>query len=50
MGGGSILLHEYLETSPMVRAPEFILESKANAVGYQKLAEEQLMQMAMMDV
>ncbi|MCL2301385.1 MAG: ParM/StbA family protein [Firmicutes bacterium] len=42
IGGGSILLHEYLETSPMVTQPEFILESNANAVGYQRLAEAQL--------
>jgi len=42
IGGGSILLREYLETSPMVTKPEFILEPNANAVGYQMLAEAQL--------
>ena len=42
IGGGSILLREYLETSPMVTKPEFVLESNANAVGYQMLAEAQL--------
>jgi len=42
IGGGSILLHEFLATSPMVAKPEFILNSNANAVGYQKLAEAQL--------
>jgi plasmid segregation protein ParM len=42
IGGGAILLREYLATSPMVAKPEFILDSNANAVGYQKLAEAQL--------
>jgi len=46
IGGGSILLHDYLKTSPMVASPEFILDSNANAVGYQKLAEAQLRKVA----
>jgi len=45
IGGGSILLREYLETSPMVTKLEFVLESNANAVGYQMLAEAQLRRM-----
>jgi len=49
IGGGSILLHKYLEASPMVTKAEFILESNANAVGYQLLAETQLKQMAMIE-
>ena len=50
IGGGSILLREYLETSPLVAKAEFIPGANANAVGYQLLAETQLKQMAMMDI
>jgi len=42
IGGGSILLREYLETSPLVADADFILDAKANAVGYQMLASAQL--------
>ena len=39
IGGGALLLRRFLETSPMVKAPMFIEEVNANALGYQLLAE-----------
>ncbi|MDR3344635.1 MAG: ParM/StbA family protein [Oscillospiraceae bacterium] len=42
IGGGSILLREYLETSPLVAKATFIPETDANAIGYQMLAAAQL--------
>jgi len=42
IGGGAILLREYLETSPLVTKAEFVPNANANAVGYQMLAEAQL--------
>lgn len=42
IGGGSILLREHLEVSPLVAKADFIPNANANAVGYQMLAAEQL--------
>jgi plasmid segregation protein ParM len=42
IGGGALLLRRFLETSPMVKAPIFIEEVNANALGYQLLAETAL--------
>ena len=42
IGGGSILLREYLETSPLVTKADFVLDANANALGYQMLAAAQL--------
>ncbi|MDR0531400.1 MAG: ParM/StbA family protein [Oscillospiraceae bacterium] len=42
IGGGALLLRRFLEASPMVKAPIFIEEVNANALGYQLLAEAAL--------
>ena len=42
IGGGSILYREYLETSPMVTSATFVTDPRANAIGYQALAEAQM--------
>ena len=42
IGGGSILYREYLENSSMVASATFVSDPKANAVGYQTLAEAQM--------
>jgi len=42
IGGGALLLRRYIETSPMVRAPIFIEDVNANALGYKLLAEAAL--------
>jgi len=42
IGGGSILLRQYIEQSKLVASAEFIAETNANAVGYEMLAAAQL--------
>lgn len=42
VSGGSILLREFIEKSPLVVKPEFVLNPNANAIGYELLAKEQL--------
>ncbi len=42
IGGGSVLYREYLENSPMVASATFVGDPKANALGYQTLAEAQM--------
>ena len=42
IGGGSVLYREYLENSPMVASATFVGDPKANALGYQALAEAQM--------
>jgi plasmid segregation protein ParM len=42
IGGGSILFKRYIETSPMVAKAEFVLDPKANAIGYGMLATGQM--------
>ena len=49
IGGGALLLREHLEHSPLVGKAEFITETNANAVGYQKLGTAQLRKMELMD-
>ncbi len=41
IGGGSMLFREYLENSSMVACPSFITDPKANAIGYQAMAQVQ---------
>lgn len=41
IGGGSLLFREYLEHSSMVARPSFITDPKANAIGYQAMAQVQ---------
>jgi len=38
IGGGAVLLKEYLEASPLVAQAEFELDPRANAIGYRLLA------------
>jgi plasmid segregation protein ParM len=45
IGGGAILLREYLEQSPLVTKAEFLPNANANAIGYELLATAQLRQM-----
>lgn len=42
IGGGSILYREYMENSSMVASATFVSDPKANAIGYQTLAEVQM--------
>ena len=42
IGGGALLFKKYLESSPMVAKADFILDPKANAIGYHMLASAQL--------
>lgn len=42
IGGGSILFKQYIENSPMIAKADFILEPKANAIGYKMLASYQV--------
>lgn len=42
IGGGAVLFKEYIESSSMVVKADFILDTKANAVGYGMLAAAQL--------
>lgn len=46
IGGGSMLLKEYLEASPLVNQAMFELDPKANAKGYRLLAVRQLEKLA----
>jgi plasmid segregation protein ParM len=39
IGGGALLLRRFIEHSPLVKAPVFVEEVNANALGYQILAE-----------
>jgi plasmid segregation protein ParM len=40
MGGGSILLEDYIRKTGKVKKPIFIDDVHANAIGYQKLYEK----------
>jgi len=42
IGGGALLLRRFIEGSPIVKAPIFVEEVNANALGYQLLAEAAL--------
>ena len=42
IGGGAFMLKRFIEASPMVKAPVFVEEVSANAVGYKLLAEAAL--------
>jgi len=42
IGGGSILLRPYLETSPLVAKASFVDSPNANAVGYELLGRQML--------
>ena len=42
IGGGSILLHTFLEQSPQVAKASFVESPNANAIGYEMLARKQL--------
>jgi len=42
IGGGAVLFKDYIENSPMVAKADFILDPKANAIGYGMLAAAQL--------
>ena len=46
IGGGAVLFKDYLEGSPMVAKAEFILDPKANAIGYAMLATAQLQKLS----
>lgn len=39
LGGGSMVLRKYIENSPLVMMADFIEEPRANAIGYQMLAQ-----------
>lgn len=45
IGGGSILFKTFLEQSPLVAKADFVLDPKANAIGYGMLATAQLRRM-----
>lgn len=47
IGGGAALFKEYIECSSMVAKADFILDTKANAVGYGMLAAAQLQKLTM---
>lgn len=42
IGGGSILFKPFIENSPMIVKADFVLDEKANAIGYAMLAAHQL--------
>lgn len=42
IGGGSVLFKPYLEASPLIVKSDFILDAKANAIGYAMLGAAQL--------
>lgn len=42
IGGGSILFKPFIENSPMIVKADFVLDEKANAIGYAILAAHQL--------
>lgn len=46
IGGGAVLFKEYIENSPMVVKSDFILDPKANAIGYGMLAAAQLQKLS----
>lgn len=43
IGGGSLLFQKYIANSPMVMQASFLSNQNANAIGYQALAEAQLL-------
>lgn len=45
IGGGSILFKQFIEESPLVAKADFVLDPKANAIGYGMLATAQLRRM-----
>ena len=45
IGGGSILFQNFIEESSQVAQADFVLDSKANAIGYGMLATAQLRRM-----
>jgi plasmid segregation protein ParM len=46
IGGGAMLFKEYIESSPMVVKADFIIDLKANAIGYGMLAAAQLQKLS----
>ena len=42
IGGGAILFKPFIEASPMIAKADFVLDEKANAIGYALLASQQL--------
>lgn len=46
VGGGAELFKEYIESSSMVAKADFILDTKANAIGYGMLATAQLQKLS----
>ena len=42
IGGGSVLFRPYIEQSPLIAKADFILNTRANAVGYAMLAAAQM--------
>lgn len=46
VGGGSLLLKRFIQASPMVSTVHFEADPKANAIGYELLAQAQLQRMA----
>lgn len=42
IGGGSVLFKPYIEQSPLIAKADFILDAKANAIGYAMLGTAQL--------
>lgn len=46
VGGGAVLMRQYFQASPMVSAAQFELDPKANAIGYELLAEAALQKLA----
>jgi len=47
IGGGAILLKPFIEKSPMIVKADFVLDEKANALGYSVLAAHQLRKASM---
>jgi plasmid segregation protein ParM len=47
IGGGAILFKDLLESSSMVTKADFLLDPKANAIGYGMLAAAQLQKLSM---
>ena len=46
LGGGSMVLRKYIEESPLVMMADFIEDSRANAMGYQMLAQSMIQKKA----
>jgi len=42
IGGGAILFKPFIQDSPMIVKADFVLDEKANAIGYAMLADRQL--------